>query len=222
MVRGAFTVNRLGLSGAPFPLTSGVRSAGGRWTVTATRAAELADLLAGAAMGAVVVLDVATDGFLDPDDEHYVRQWPASRIAAEQGVACAVHDFDGLTRGVAGLGAEALVMRPDDLLAFLAGWSPQELTLAGVSGAVDGERLAGIAPAAGIVVGAAQRSGAAEAFDAVLPLSAADPTATRPSDVAQPFDTTNPSTRPKPQTPRSPRTPLGPLRRPALQCRPVP
>jgi len=86
---GAFSVNGIGLNGAPFPLSFSARKAGGSWLVdaAAAQAGELADMLTGAAGDTLVVVDLGTSSFVDDD---YV-QWPPSRIAAAQGVRCQAH-----------------------------------------------------------------------------------------------------------------------------------
>ena len=95
---GAFAVNRIGLDGAPFPLSFSAREASGSWMVdaTAAQAAELADVLMRAANDTIVMVDLATNSFLDED---YV-QWRPSRIAAEQGVNCQAHLLGALASGV--------------------------------------------------------------------------------------------------------------------------
>ena len=95
---GAFAVNRTGLDGAPFPLSFSAREASGSWMVdaTAAQAAELADVLMRAANDTIVMVDLATNSFLDED---YV-QWRPSRIAAEQGVNCQAHLLGALASGV--------------------------------------------------------------------------------------------------------------------------
>jgi hypothetical protein len=129
---GAFAVNRIGPVGAPFPLSFSVREASGSWMVdaAAAQAAELADVLMHAANDTIVVVELATNSFLDDD----YTQWRPSRIAADQGVSCQVHLLGALASGVAGLSEEALVIRRGDLPRFLAGWSPYELTLVDVPG----------------------------------------------------------------------------------------
>jgi hypothetical protein len=140
---GAFSVNGVGLSGALFPLSFSVREAAGCWVVqaTAAQASELADVLVNAARDTVVVVDVATNSFLD---EQYV-QWKPSRLAAAQGINCSVHDWAALAAGVVGLSDEALVMRRDDVPGFLAGWFPYELTFVGLPDRPNAERLDEIA-----------------------------------------------------------------------------
>jgi Domain of unknown function (DUF397) len=144
---GAFSVNGIGLGGAPFPLSFSVRQVGGSWMVYATAAqtAELADVLMRAAGDTIVVLDLGTNSFMDED---YV-QWQPSRIAAEQGVSCQVHPLGALASGVIGLSEEALVMHRDDLPRFLAGWSPYELTLVDLPGQADPGQLDELALAIG-------------------------------------------------------------------------
>lgn len=140
---GAFSINSVGLDSAPFPLTFSVREASGCWVVyaTAAQASELADVLVGATKDTVVVMDVETNSFLD---DQYV-QWAPSRIAAEQGIDCSVHDLASPAAGVVGLSHEALLMRPDDVPGFLTGWSPYELTLVGLPDRPAAERLDEIA-----------------------------------------------------------------------------
>lgn len=136
---GAFSVNSVGLGRLPFPLSFSVREAAGCWVVqaTAAQAAELADLLVHAAKDTIVVIDVATNSFLD---EQYAP-WKPSRIAAEQSTQCSLHDFGGLAAGVVGLSDEALVMRREELPGFLEGWSPYELTLVGLPEVPTAEQL---------------------------------------------------------------------------------
>lgn len=123
----AFSVNRLGLDGPPFPLSFNVREADGSWLIdaTAAEAAELADLLVMAAQETIVVVDLATNTFLDED----YTSWRPSRIAAEQGVRCEAHSLGWLASGVVGLSDEVLVLHRDELPRFLADWYPYELTL---------------------------------------------------------------------------------------------
>lgn len=144
---GAFSVNGVGFDNAPFPLSFSVAEAAGCWVVDATAAQgrELADVLVNAAKDTVVVVDVATNSFLD---EQYV-QWEPSRIAAAQGIDCTVHNMRVLADGVTGLSQEALVMRRGDVPGFLAGWSPYELTLVGLADRPDAQQLDEIAVAVG-------------------------------------------------------------------------
>lgn len=144
---GAFSVNGVGLNGAPFPLSFSVREAGSSWMVeaTAAQAGELADVLIGAAGDTIVVVDLATNSFLDNDDV----QWPPSRIADGQGVSCQAHPLGALASGVIGLSEEAIAMRREDLPRFLAEWSPYEMTLADMPGSPDPVRTDEIALAIG-------------------------------------------------------------------------
>jgi hypothetical protein len=144
---GAFSVNRIGLNGMPFPLSFSVRQASGSWMVSATaaRAGELADILVHAASGTIVVVNVAASSFLDGD----YAPWPPSRIAAGQGVSCQAHPLGALAAGVTGLSEEAIAMRREALPRFLDGWSPHELTLADVQGSPGPERADEIALALG-------------------------------------------------------------------------
>ncbi|MER5267786.1 hypothetical protein ABTZ99_37375 [Actinosynnema sp. NPDC002837] len=139
----AFGVNRLGFGGTPFPLSFSAREVDGSWRLdaTAATAAELADLVVAAANETILVVDLATTSFLD---EEY-RQWPPSRIAAEQGVDGWAHQLGTLASGVVGLSEEVLVLRRDDLPRFLAGWSPYELTLVDLPAPPSAERLDEIA-----------------------------------------------------------------------------
>ncbi|MFD0783328.1 hypothetical protein ACFQZ8_05250 [Micromonospora azadirachtae] len=136
---GAFSVNSLGLGGAPFPLSFSVREVDGCWVVVATaaQAAELADVLMSVASETIVIVGLETNSFLD---EEYV-QWRPSRIAEEQGVSYEAHDVGALASGVAGLSEEVLVICRDDLPRFLCDWYPYELTLVDVVGAPTVERL---------------------------------------------------------------------------------
>lgn len=124
---GAFSVNGLGLGGAPFPMSFSVGETTGCWSVhaTAAQAAELADVLMRAANDTILVVNLATTSFLDED---YV-EWRPSRIAEEQGVSCDVHSLGALASGVPNLSEEVLLLRRDELPRFLAGWSPYALTL---------------------------------------------------------------------------------------------
>ncbi|HEX5598978.1 MAG TPA: hypothetical protein VFX61_23630 [Micromonosporaceae bacterium] len=147
---GAFSINSVGLNRDPFPLSFNVREDAGCWVVhaAAAQASELADVLITAAGETIVVVDIATNSFLD---EEYA-QWQPSRIAAVQGVNCPVHHFGALADGVLGLSEEALMLRPDDLPGFLNGWSPYELTLVGLPGRPNAERLDEI----GLAIGTAR------------------------------------------------------------------
>lgn len=124
---GAFSVNGVGLKGTPFPLSFSVHENGGSWTIdaTAAQALELVDVLTRVANDTLVVVDLATNSFLDEE----LGSWRPSRIAAAQGVDCRVHHLGTLATGVIGLSEELLVIRRDDLGPFLAGWSPYELTV---------------------------------------------------------------------------------------------
>ena len=140
---GGFSVNGLGLASAPFPLSFSVREARGSWIVdaTAAQAKELADVLTHAAHDSVVIVDLATNSFLNED----YRPWPASRIAAYQTIDFQAHPLGMLASDVIGLSAETLVLRRHDLGRFLAGWSPYELTLVDVPDTPTPERLDEIA-----------------------------------------------------------------------------
>ncbi|WP_309140722.1 hypothetical protein [Micromonospora sp. M51] len=136
---GAFSVNSVGLDGAPFPLSFSVRETGGSWMVNATaaQAAELADVLMLAGNDTIMVVGVETNSFLD---EEY-QQWRPSRIAAEQGVSFEVHEVRALAAGVVGLSEEALLIPREQLPRFLAGWYPYELTFVDVPGTPSAERV---------------------------------------------------------------------------------
>lgn len=145
---GAFSVNRLGLGGIPpFPLSFSVREASGFWVVhaTAAQARELADILTRAAEDTIVVVDLATNSFIDED---YV-QWRPSRIAEEQDVSCQARLLGSLASGTASLSEEALAIRRGDLPRLLAGWSPYQLTLVDMPGKPTPERIDKIALAVG-------------------------------------------------------------------------
>ena len=101
--------------------------------------------LTNAADDTIVIMDLATNSFLDKD---YV-QWRPSRIAAEQGVNCQVHLLGALASGVVGLSEEALAIQRDDLTRLLTGWSPYELTLADMPGKPTPARIDEIALAIG-------------------------------------------------------------------------
>ncbi|MGW2376693.1 hypothetical protein [Kitasatospora sp. NPDC001683] len=136
---GAFSVNCVGLERQPFPLSFGVREVDGWWLVSAAaaQARELVDVLTRAANETVVVAGVETYSFLDADDQ----LWSPARIAAEQGVECAVHRVGVSTTGANGIGEEFLVMHRDDLPRFLEDWYPQNLVLAGVPEGTGPEQL---------------------------------------------------------------------------------
>lgn len=144
---GAFSVNGVGVDGAPFPLTFSVRETAGCWIVeaTAAQASELADVLITAARDTVVVVDVATNSFLD---EQHV-QWKPSQVATAQGVDFWTHDWAALAAGVVGLSDEALVMRRENVPRFLAGWYPYELTFVGLPDSPNAQQLDEIAVAIG-------------------------------------------------------------------------
>lgn len=137
--RNAFAVNRVGFGGPSFPLAFSVREAAGSWLVraTAAQAAELADVLIHAANDTIVVLGLGTNSFVDED----YAQWPLSRIAAEQGVACLVHQLGALATGVPGLSEEVIAFQREDLPRFLDGWSPYDLALADMPGSPDPDRI---------------------------------------------------------------------------------
>ncbi|MGC4878243.1 hypothetical protein ACLQ26_18550 [Micromonospora sp. DT43] len=136
---GAFSVNSVGTSGTPFPMSFSVRETDGSWMVgaAAAKAVELADLLVPAGNDTIMVVGLETNSFLD---ESY-QQWLPSRIAAEQGVSVETHDVRVLASGVVGLSQEALLIHRDHLSRFLKGWSPYELTLLDVAGTPTAERL---------------------------------------------------------------------------------
>jgi hypothetical protein len=139
--------NRVGLNGAPIPLSFSAREASGSWMVhaTAAQAAEVADVLMRTSGDTIVVADLATSSFLDED----YAQWRPSRIAAEQDVSCQVHLLGALASGVVGLSPEILAIHRDELPRFLAGWSPYELTLIDTPSTPVPERLDEIALAIG-------------------------------------------------------------------------
>jgi len=144
---GGFSVNRLGLDATAFPLSFSVREASGSWMVdaSAAQAAELADVLMRAAGDTVTVVGLWTSSFLDED----YAQWPPSRIAASQGTCFRAHPLGALASGVPGLSEEAVEIRRDDLPAFLAGWSPYELTLVDMPGSPSTGQVEEIALAIG-------------------------------------------------------------------------
>ncbi|QMU71982.1 hypothetical protein [Streptacidiphilus sp. P02-A3a] len=137
---GAFSVNCVGLRRLPFPLSFSVREADGSWMISAAaaRAGELVDVLTRTANDTVVVVNLATNSFLDGD----YQQWRPSLIAAELGVDCAVHPVGAWASDSIALGEEFLVMRRDSLPGFLTGeWSPYELSLVDVPAGVTPEQL---------------------------------------------------------------------------------
>lgn len=137
---GAFNVNCVGLERLPFPLSFSVREAGGSWLVSAAaaRAGELIDVLTRTANDMVVVVNLATNSFLNED----YQQWRPSLIAAEQGVDCTVHPVGAWASDSIELGEEFLVMHRDSLPRFLSSdWSPYELSLVDVPAGATPERL---------------------------------------------------------------------------------
>ncbi|MFF7024837.1 hypothetical protein ACFY97_27990 [Streptomyces klenkii] len=128
---GAFNVNSVGMDHLPFPLSFSVCEAGRSWQISASaaRASELIDVLSRSANDTVLVVDLATNSFLDED----FQQWRPSLIAAEQGIDFAVHSLGAWASDTLGLGEEILVMHRDCLPRFLDGsWSPYELSLVDV------------------------------------------------------------------------------------------
>ncbi|MFE6909584.1 hypothetical protein [Streptomyces erythrochromogenes] len=127
----------------PFPLTFSVREnegGAGVWRVAAcaAQAGELADLLAATANGAVAVVSLETNSYLDED----WQPLPPSLIAADLGVPCTVHPLGSWTSGTHGLAEELLVMDRALLPRFLNGtWSPYELSLIDVPADVSADRL---------------------------------------------------------------------------------
>ncbi|MFC0843401.1 hypothetical protein ACFH04_06570 [Streptomyces noboritoensis] len=125
---GAFTVNCVGVDRLPFPLSFTVRETGGSWQIdaAAAQAGELVDVLSRSANDTVLVVDLATNSFLDED----FQQWRPSLIAAEQGVDFTTHPIGAWASDAPGLGEEILVMHRDGLPRFLDGsWYPYELSL---------------------------------------------------------------------------------------------
>ncbi|MBO0657058.1 hypothetical protein J1792_31280 [Streptomyces triculaminicus] len=137
---GAFNVNSVGLERLPFPLSFSVREADGSWMISAAaaQAGELIDVLTRTASDTVVVVNLATNSFLD---EEY-QQWRPSLIAAEQGVDCTVHPVGTWASDSIDLGEEFLVMHRDSLSRFLSSnWSPYELSLVDVPTGATPEQL---------------------------------------------------------------------------------
>ncbi|MEV7546607.1 hypothetical protein [Streptomyces sp. NPDC089915] len=137
---GAFSVNCVGVERRPFPLSFSVGEAGGLWRVSAgaAQAGELADLLVAAANGAVAVVSLETNSYLDED----WQALPPSLIAADLGVPCTVHPLGPWASGTNGLAEEFLVMERGLLPRFLDGtWSPYELALIDVPEDVSAEQL---------------------------------------------------------------------------------
>ncbi|MGW7210757.1 hypothetical protein [Streptomyces sp. NPDC054837] len=128
---GAFSVNSVGMNQLPFPMSFSVREAGRSWRISASAAAasELIDVFSRSVNDTVLVLDLATNSFMDED----FRQWRPSLIAAEQGADFTVHPIGAWASATPGLGEEILVMHRDSLPRFLDGsWSPYELSLVDV------------------------------------------------------------------------------------------
>ncbi|MFJ2237896.1 hypothetical protein [Streptomyces sp. NPDC087859] len=128
---GAFSVNSVGADHLPFPLTFSVSEVGRSWRISASaaQAGELIDVISRSVNDTVLVVDLATNSFLDED----FRQWRPSLIAAEQGADFIVHPIGAWASATPGLGEEILVMHRDSLPGFLDGsWSPYELSLVDV------------------------------------------------------------------------------------------
>lgn len=141
---GAFSVNSVGTNHLPFPLSFTVREAGGSWQIgaSAAQASELIDVLSRSMNDTVLVVDLATNSFLDED----FQQWRPSLIAAEQGADFTVHAIGAWASATPGLGEEILVMHRDSLPRFLDGsWSPYELSLVDVPMAPTPDQLDEIA-----------------------------------------------------------------------------
>lgn len=136
---GAFSVNCVGSARLPFPMSFSVREVDGSWMVSAAaaRAGELIDVLTRTANDTVVVVNLATNSFLDED----YRPWRPSLIAAEQGVDCTVHPVGAWASDSIGLGEEFLLLHRSGLPRFLGGgWSPYELSLVDLpAGATPGQ-----------------------------------------------------------------------------------
>ncbi|SDT74254.1 hypothetical protein SAMN05216371_4679 [Streptomyces sp. TLI_053] len=144
----ASNVNSVGPDLRPFPLTFGVRAAGGSWLVdaTAAQAGELAGLLAGRAAGPVAVVDLHTCSFVDED----FRSLAPSLIAAELGVDCAVHPVGAWASDTIGVGGEFLLLDRGELPRLLDGtWTPYQVALVDLPGEVTPERLDELALAVG-------------------------------------------------------------------------
>lgn len=152
---GAFTVNRVGLAGAAFPLSITVSEAAGVWTArgTAIRAVDVVDTLVASAGLFAAVLNLGQSAWFGDG----LVPLAAGEIAARQGVAADVHDIswsgprrayriDLLALPWADLGrlfADWSLYQVDivDLGDDLAGFSADELALtAGISGR-DQDRL---------------------------------------------------------------------------------
>ncbi|MGW6856610.1 hypothetical protein [Streptomyces xanthophaeus] len=142
-ISGAFNANSVGMERSPFPLSFSVRDAGGSWQMSASaaRARELTDVFCRGANDTVLIVDVATNSFLDEDYE----QWPTSSIATEQGVGFTVHPIGEWATPADGLGEEIVAVHRDSLPRFLDGWSPYELSLIDVPTAPTQDQLDEIA-----------------------------------------------------------------------------
>ena len=149
---GAFNVNCVGVERLPFPLSFSVREAEGSWMISAAaaRVGELIDVLIRAANDTVVVVNLATNSFLDED----YQQWRPALIAAEQGVDCAVHPVGSWASGSIQLGEEFLVLHRNSLPRLLGDdWSPYELSLVDVPTGATPEQLDELALVIGTAVG---------------------------------------------------------------------
>ncbi|MFG2824586.1 hypothetical protein ACGFX4_34795 [Kitasatospora sp. NPDC048365] len=135
-----------------FPLSFEVRAEDGSWTVDAAPVgiAEAVDLLVAAAGPQAVVTDLATVSFLDED----LRQWDASRIAAEQGIGHpVVHRLGDWAAGTTVLGTELLVLDSTALPLLLDGsWSPYQLGLLDLPAVPTPDRLDELALTLGTAV----------------------------------------------------------------------
>ncbi|MDI2129566.1 hypothetical protein [Yinghuangia seranimata] len=127
---GAFSVNCVGLERAPFPLSFSATRDADLWTVTAAaaQAREIADLLPRTDDRMAVVVNLASNTYLD---EGY-QPWSPSRIARDLGIDCGVHRFSGWEEGCWEVSEELLVMPYDQLTVFLDGVTPYELSITDV------------------------------------------------------------------------------------------
>lgn len=118
---GAFTVNGVGLTGTPFPLSITVSEKDGIWTArgTAIRAVDIVDTLAGSAGLFAAVLNIGQNAWLGPGFVPVA----AGEIAAHQDVPAEVHDISwtGTDRN------ELLALRWADLGRLFGGWSLYEV-----------------------------------------------------------------------------------------------
>jgi hypothetical protein len=127
----AFRVNAIGPHHAPFPLSISVAGSEGVWTVqaTATRIADVVDVLDTGAGRSVAVLNLDQSSWLDDD---YIP-WSPRRIAKAQGVEATAHDV-GWANAATDVEEDLLVLAWRDLPRFLGGWSVHNIDVLDLPG----------------------------------------------------------------------------------------